>query len=78
MEDVLQVASSEESPIVFLKVADISETRELDELVFLREVVLESLLRGVAFCVTTSSTTSATTTTTGIMSSNATTTDPRP
>jgi serine palmitoyltransferase len=63
LEDVLQVTSHEESPIVFLKVADIPETRELDELVFLREVVRESLLRGVAFCVTTASSSSTTTST---------------
>jgi serine palmitoyltransferase len=52
LEDLLLVTSDELSPIVMLKVADIAETKYLDELVFLREVVRESLARGVAFVAT--------------------------
>eukprot|EP00527_Entomoneis_sp_CCMP2396_P004946 CAMPEP_0198142298 /NCGR_PEP_ID=MMETSP1443-20131203/5120_1 /TAXON_ID=186043 /ORGANISM="Entomoneis sp., Strain CCMP2396" /LENGTH=533 /DNA_ID=CAMNT_0043805269 /DNA_START=120 /DNA_END=1718 /DNA_ORIENTATION=- len=46
LEDVLIVTSAPLSPIFFLQVADIPETRDLDELLFLREVVQECLLHG--------------------------------
>ena len=52
MEDVLVVTSDERSPMVMLRVADIPETEDLNEIAFLGEVVRESLCRGVAFVAT--------------------------
>ena len=52
MEDVLVVTSDERSPMVMLRVADIPETKNLNEIAFLGEVVRESLCRGVAFVAT--------------------------
>lgn len=49
LEDLLLVTSDERSPICLLQVADIPETEYLDDLVFLREVVKESLSAGCAF-----------------------------
>lgn len=45
LEDVFLVTSAPESPIVLLQVADIPETKDLEELLFLQEVVQECLLR---------------------------------
>jgi serine palmitoyltransferase len=52
LEDLLLITSDVRSPIVMLQVADIPETEYLDEVVFLQEVVRESLLRGVALVAT--------------------------
>ena len=52
LEDLLLITSDERSPIVLLQVAEIPETEYLDEVVFLQEVVRESLARGVAFVAT--------------------------
>jgi len=52
LEDLFLVTSDKRSPIILLQVADIPETEYLDELLFLREVVRESLNRGVAFVAT--------------------------
>jgi serine palmitoyltransferase len=52
LEDLLLVTSDPRSPIVLLQVAHIPETEYLDETVFLREVVRESLARGVALVAT--------------------------
>ena len=52
LEDLLLVTSDPRSPIVLLQVADIPETEYLEETVFLREVVKESLARGVALVAT--------------------------
>mmetsp|Transcript_4249 Transcript_4249/g.8910 ORF Transcript_4249/g.8910 Transcript_4249/m.8910 type:complete len:623 (-) Transcript_4249:113-1981(-) len=58
LEDVLLVTSAPESPILFLQVADIPETRDLDELLFLEEVVQECLMHGVTTSNNKKSTTS--------------------
>ena len=50
LEDLLLVTSDERSPICLLRVTDIPETEYLDDAVFLREVVKESLSAGCAFC----------------------------
>lgn len=52
LEDLLIVTSDDQSPIVLLQVAAIPETEYLDEVVFLKEVVRESLARGVAAVAT--------------------------
>ncbi|GAX13909.1 serine palmitoyltransferase [Fistulifera solaris] len=52
LEEVLVITSDERSPMVILQVADIPETKNLDEIAFLSEVVKESLNRGVAFVAT--------------------------
>ena len=52
LEDLLLITSDARSPIVLLQVAEIPETEYLDEVVFLQEVVRESLARGVAFVAT--------------------------
>jgi serine palmitoyltransferase len=52
LEDLLIVTSDERSPIVILQVAAIPETEYLDEAVFLKEVVRESLAAGVAMVAT--------------------------
>lgn len=52
LEEVLVITSDERSPMVMLQVADIPETKNLDEIAFLSEVVKESLNRGVAFVAT--------------------------
>ncbi|ACI65667.1 predicted protein [Phaeodactylum tricornutum CCAP 1055/1] len=52
LEDLLFVTSDERSPIIMLQVADIPETEYLDEVIFLREVVRESLSRGCALVAT--------------------------
>jgi len=52
LEDLLLITSDERSPIVLLQVAEIPETEYLDEVVFLQEVVRESLVRGIAFVAT--------------------------
>jgi serine palmitoyltransferase len=52
LEDLLIVTSDERSPIVILQVAAIPETEYLDETVFLKEVVRESLAAGVAMVAT--------------------------
>lgn len=52
LEEVLVITSDERSPMVMLQVADIPETKNLDEIAFLGEVVKESLNRGVAFVAT--------------------------
>ncbi|KAL7557442.1 hypothetical protein ACA910_001461 [Epithemia clementina (nom. ined.)] len=44
LDDVLLVTSAPNSPILLLQVADIPETRDLDEVLFLQEVVQECLL----------------------------------
>jgi serine palmitoyltransferase len=49
MEEVLVVTSDERSPLVFLQVANISETESLNKYAFLEEVVKECVDRGVAF-----------------------------
>ena len=46
LEDVMLVTSAPLSPIVFVQIADIPETRDLDEFLFLKEVVQECLLHG--------------------------------
>jgi serine palmitoyltransferase len=52
LEDLLLITSDVRSPIVMMQVADIPETEYLDEVVFLQEVVRESLHRGVALVAT--------------------------
>jgi serine palmitoyltransferase len=52
LEDLLMITSDTRSPIVMLQVADIPETEYLDDVVFLQEVVRESLARDVAFVAT--------------------------
>jgi serine palmitoyltransferase len=52
LEDLLIVTSDERSAIVILQVAAIPETEYLDEAVFLKEVVRESLAAGVAMVAT--------------------------
>lgn len=52
LEDLLLITSDERSPIIMLQVAEIPETEYLDEVVFLQEVVRESVARGVAFVAT--------------------------
>lgn len=52
LEDLLLITSDTRSPILMLQVADFPETEYLDEVVFLQEVVRESLVRDVAFVAT--------------------------
>jgi serine palmitoyltransferase len=52
LEDLLLITSDVRSPIFMLQVADLPETEYLDDVVFLQEVVRESLLRGVALVAT--------------------------
>jgi 7-keto-8-aminopelargonate synthetase-like enzyme len=52
LEDLLLITSDEQSPIVMMQVAEIPETAYLNEVVFLQEVVRESLARGVAMVAT--------------------------
>lgn len=52
LEHLLLITSDVRSPLVMLQVADIPETEYLEEVVFLQEVVRESLSRGVAFVAT--------------------------
>lgn len=47
---VMEVTSDERSPIVMLQVADSTDLRDLDPIVFCEEVVRECLTRKVAFC----------------------------
>ena len=75
LDDVLLVTSSSNSPILFLQVADIPETRDLEEVLFLQEVVQECLLlRHPITTTTTTMMTPVTTTTTSTTIATTTTT----
>jgi serine palmitoyltransferase len=76
LEDLLLVTSDIRSPIIMLQVADMPETEYLDEVVFLQEVVHESLIRGVAFVATATGTLTSTNTTSALAAAKA--SDPPP